>query len=58
MLKLQNDFLDSEFEGRTIKDIIEYDISTTSKAKPVKLDIDSVNPEWENLQFAANLMMI
>lgn len=55
MLKLQNDFLDSEFEGRTVKDIIEYDVSTPSKAKPVKLDIDSVNPEWENLQFAANL---
>lgn len=55
MLKLQNDFMDSEFEGRTIRDIVNTDESNDIKVEPVKLNIDSVNPEWKNLQFAANL---
>ena len=54
MLKLQNDFLDSELRGKKIKDIIETDASET-KVKPIALKVDSVNPEWNNLTFAATI---
>ena len=55
MLKLQNDFLDSEMNGKKIKDIIEPTTQSAPPIKPVKLSIDSVNPEWENLTFASTL---
>ena len=55
MLKLQNDFLDSEMNGKKIKDIIEPTTQSAPPTKPVKLNIDSVNPEWENLTFASTL---
>ena len=55
LLKLQNDFLDSEFEGKSIKNIIENDPSNEKPVDPIKLDIDSVNPEWKNLKFASTL---
>ena len=57
MLKLQNDFLDSEFEGKSMRDIIKSN-ETESEAeaiKTVKLDIDSVNPEWKDMKFAATM---
>src|SRR5699024_6785061 len=50
LLKLQNDFLDSEFEGRSIKDIVEPNEAQEEKVEPVKLDIDSVNTEWKELK--------
>ena len=55
LLKLQNDFLDSEFEGRSIKDIVEPNEAQEEKVEPVKLDIDSVNTEWKELKFAATM---
>lgn len=56
MLKLQQDFLDSKFQGKTVGEIINStEIEADTKVKPVKIDVDSINPEWENLQFAANL---
>ena len=55
LLKLQNDFLDSEFEGKSIKDIVEPKESVEEKVEPVKLDIDSINPEWKDLKFAATM---
>ena len=55
MLKLQNDFMDSEFEGKKVKDIIERTPENVSKVEPIKLNIDSVNKEWENLTFASTL---
>lgn len=57
MIKLQNDFLDSEFEGKSMREIIKSN-ETESEAevvKTVKLDIDSVNPEWKDMKFAATM---
>lgn len=57
MLKLQNDFLDSEFEGKSMREIIKSN-ETESEAevvKTAKLDIDSVNPEWKDMKFAATM---
>lgn len=57
MLKLQNDFLDSEFEGKSIKDIIKNnEVESSAEAiKTVKLDIDSINPEWKDMKFPATM---
>lgn len=57
MLKLQNDFLDSEFEGKSMREIIKSnEIGSEAEAiKTVKLDIDSVNPEWKDMKFAATM---
>lgn len=57
MLKLQNDFLDSEFEGKSIKDIIKNnEVESSAEAiKTVKLDIDSVNPEWKDMKFPVTM---
>ena len=55
LLKLQNDFLDSEFEGKSIKNIIEPNETPEEKVEPIKLDIDSVNTEWRELKFAATV---
>lgn len=57
MLKLQNDFLDSEFEGKSMREIIKSNElgSEAESIKTVKLDIDSVNPEWKDMKFAATM---
>lgn len=55
MLKLQNDFMDSEFEGKSIKDILDPSQSIEEDIKPISLNIDSINPEWKELKFAATL---
>ena len=57
MLKLQNDFLDSEFEGKSMREIIKSNEigSEVESIKTVKLDIDSVNPEWKDMKFAATM---
>ena len=55
MLKLQNDFLDSEFEGTSVRDIISGNIDTEKTIKPVSLPVDSVNPEWKELTFQSTM---
>lgn len=55
MLKLEKDFLDSEFEGRKISDIVNTSADDIPAPEPMSLDIDSVNPEWKNLTFARTI---
>lgn len=56
LLKLQNDFLDSEFDGRSVKDIVTTPTDNASeKIKPTSLNVDSVNQEWKDLNFVASL---
>ena len=58
MLKLQNDFLDSKFEGETIRDIIDPNspnAESEKEIKPTSLPVDSVNPEWHKLTFQSTL---
>ena len=58
LLKLQNDFLDSKFEGESIRDIIDPNspnAESERELKPISLPIDSVNQEWQNLRFQATL---
>ena len=55
ILKLEKDFLDSEFEGKKIKDIVDVNTDDLPAPPPIKLDIDSVNPEWKNLTFAKTI---
>ena len=58
MLKLQNDFLDSKFEGESIRDIIDPDspkAESEREIKPMSLPVDSVNPEWNKLTFQSTL---
>lgn len=54
-LKLQNDLLSKEINGKSIKDILEEkpvpDAYQEVKVEPLKLNIDSVNKEWEELRF-------
>lgn len=50
MIKLQNDLMDKQFKGKSIRDLtsVNYDeIQLQSKS----LDIDSVNEEWNDLKF-------
>lgn len=54
MLKLEDDFMDSEFKGKKVKDIINQP-PAENKVEPIKLNVDSVNKEWENLTFAQTL---
>ena len=53
MLKLQNDFLDSEIDGKKVSEIINT--PSLEEVKPLKLNIDSVNKEWQELTFAKTL---
>ena len=56
MLKLQNDFIDSEFEGKSIRSIVNpSNEEIEEKIEPVSLDLDSVNPEWKHLTLAATM---
>ena len=55
MLKLEKDFLDSEFEGKKISDIVNTSADDIPAPDPISLDIDSVNPEWKNLTFAKTI---
>lgn len=53
LLKLQDDFLDKEFENKSMKDFLTYDENAeTEKINPISLNVDSVNPEWEELKYA------
>jgi hypothetical protein len=54
LLKLQDDFLDSEFKDKKIRDIIQ-DTPKEEPIKPIDLNIDTVNPEWNNLTFASTI---
>ena len=55
MLKLQNDFIDSEFENKKISDIINPPEGTETPLIPISLEVDSVNPEWKDLSFQATM---
>ena len=55
MTKLQDDFLDSTFEGKSVKEIVNSTADTEEKPKPLKLKVDSINQEWQNLTFAPTL---
>lgn len=55
MLKLEKDFLDSEFEGKKVSDIINSTPETEPLPEPLSLEVDSVNEEWKNLTFASTL---
>lgn len=54
MLKLQQDFLDSKFNDTPVKELITANASE-EEVEPVSLHVDSVNPEWEKLSFAASV---
>lgn len=55
MLKLEKDFLDSEFDGKKISDIVNTMADDLPMPDPISLNLDSINDEWKNLKFAATL---
>lgn len=55
MLKLEKDFLDSEFDGKKISDILNTNPEDLPVPDPISLNLDSVNDEWKNLKFASTL---
>ena len=52
MLSLQKDFMDSEFEGKTVRDIINSN-AEKEDIKPKEINVDSVNEEWKKLNYIA-----
>ena len=48
--KLNDEFLDKNVNGRTIKDIIS---TPKEEKKPKHLKVSSINEEWDDVQFAA-----
>lgn len=52
MLSLQQDFLDSEFNGKSVKEILKAN-SDEEYVEPKSLNVDSVNEEWEKLNYVA-----
>ena len=48
--KLQKDFLDKNLEGKTVRQLIE-DNDKLEELPVTKLELDSVNEEWKNLQY-------
>lgn len=52
MLSLQNDFLDSEFNGKSVKEILKAN-SDEEYVAPKEVHIDSVNEEWQKLNYIA-----
>lgn len=55
MLKLEKDFMESEFEGKKVSDIINSNAEDAPLPEPLSLELDSVNEEWKNLTFASTL---
>lgn len=57
ILKLQNDLLDKKIKDVPMKDLLYTDDTMSeldedlSSIKPIKLDVESVNTEWEELKF-------
>lgn len=52
LLQLQDDFMDKDFKGKKISDILTYDPEYADhKIDPVSIDVDSVNPEWNELRY-------
>ena len=54
LLSLQNDFIDSEFQGQSVKDILSKN-SDDTVVKPKEIDIDSVNEDWKHLNYIASV---
>lgn len=53
LLKLQDDFMDKDFKGKKMSEILSYDDAyQNEKIEPISLNIDSVNPEWKELKYA------
>lgn len=52
MLKLQDDFMDSEYKGKKVSEILSDDsVAANEKIEPIALPVDSVNPEWQNMRY-------
>lgn len=50
ILKLQEDLLDKDVKGKKIKDMLNEDYNNDA-IEPMRLNIDTVNKEWENLTY-------
>lgn len=55
LLQLQDDFLDSKYDGVSIRDIISEDPDKDIKVEPKTLNVDSINEEWKNLKYANSM---
>lgn len=50
MEKLNNEFMDKQVKGKTIKEILnDYSNASTEKLVPKSLKVDSINEEWKEL---------
>lgn len=49
--KLNDEFLEKDINGKTIKDIIEDIDATKSDKESVHLKVASINEEWDNVKF-------
>ena len=53
LLKLQDDFMDKDFKGKKMSEILSYDPEyENEKIDPISLNVDSVNQEWKELKYA------
>ena len=53
LLKLQSDFMDKDFKGKKMSEILSYDPDyENEKIEPISIDVDSVNQEWKELKYA------
>lgn len=50
MIKLQNDIMDKQFKGKSIRDLTKVSYDTT-ELKEESIKVDSVNEEWEHMTF-------
>ena len=53
MSNLNDEFLNKELNGRTVKDILATrEKYNSEQIEPISLPIDSINPEWQELYYA------
>ena len=53
LLKLQDDFMDKDFKGKKMSEILSYDPEyENEKIDPISIEVDSVNQEWKELKYA------
>ena len=50
MIKLQNDIMDKQINGKSIRDITSVDLESL-ELKENKIQVDSINEEWEHIKF-------
>lgn len=53
LASVQKDFLDSEMDGKKVSDIITA--NSTTDISPVSVQVDSINEEWNNLNYIASV---